>query len=153
MVNFFKRYIFISIFALGCISLIPAVASAENAINTSICKSFYDAQKNLDPGEKKANPPAGCEGQNPGGQLLDKVQGDPSGAGYIKTLLNGFIYAAGIVCLIFLLLGSIRYLTSSGNSARIQQAKDTVLYSIIGLVIVALAIPISDYVIGIFRQP
>jgi hypothetical protein len=84
--------------------------------------------------------PAGC----PGTQQLDSGQNP-----YLRTLVSAFIWAAGTLSFIFLLIGAIRYITASGNSARIQQAKDTVLYSIIGLIVVALAIPISDYVISI----
>lgn len=89
-------------------------------------------------------PPAGCPGQQ---QLDEESRGQEP---YIRTLVSAFIWAAGTLSFIFLLIGSIRYITASGNSARIQQAKDTVLYSIIGLIVVALAIPISDYVISVF---
>lgn len=93
----------------------------------------------------QGSPPAGCPGQ----QQLDEKSGKQEP--YIRTLVNAFIWAAGTLSFIFLLIGSIRYITASGNSARIQQAKDTVLYSIIGLIVVALAIPISDYVISVFK--
>ncbi len=91
-------------------------------------------------------PPSGC----PGTQKLDQTayKNEP----YIRTLVSAFIWAAGTLSFIFLLIGSIRYITASGNSARIQQAKDTVLYSIIGLIVVALAIPISNYVISVLSK-
>lgn len=92
----------------------------------------------------QGSPPAGCPGQQ---QLDEQSRGQEP---YIRTLVSAFIWAAGTLSFIFLLIGAVRYITASGNSARIQQAKDTVLYSIIGLIVVALAIPISDYVISVF---
>jgi hypothetical protein len=83
--------------------------------------------------------PAGCDGQ--------KLVGS-NGTGYINTLVDLFIYAAGFVAFVFLLVGAFRYLASTGNTGRIQQAKDTVLYSIIGLIVVILARIIISFVIG-----
>lgn len=117
----------------------PTRASvATDTINDSVCKNFEKSEPD------KTKWPAGC-------QTTDKkliVGPNNQGTGYIPALVDGFIYAAGVVALIFLLIGAIRYITASGDSGRIKQAKDTVLYSIIGLIVVALAIPIADFVIA-----
>ena len=67
---------------------------------------------------------------------------------YIAKLINTFIYIAGAVSFIALLIGSIRYLTSTGDAARIQQAKDVVFYAIVGLVTALLARAIVAFVVG-----
>lgn len=139
MVKIFNWKVFLPTVALLLtLAFIPAPSFASVAtttINDKTCEHFRNAGQEL---------PAGCD---PAGKKL--ISDDPNNPdkGYIPTLVNGFIYAAGVVALIFLLIGAIRYITASGDSGRIKQAKDTVLYSIIGLIVVALAIPIADFVI------
>ena len=42
------------------------------------------------------------------------------------------------------------YITSAGNTDRIKTAKNAILYSVIGLVVVITAFIITRYVIGVF---
>jgi hypothetical protein len=53
--------------------------------------------------------------------------------------LNLFSAIAGITAVIMLIIAGSKYVTSSGNPERTNQAKDTILYAVIGLVLVALA--------------
>jgi hypothetical protein len=45
----------------------------------------------------------------------------------------------GIVAVIMIIVGGLRYITSGGNDTSVTGAKNTILYAIIGLIIVALA--------------
>lgn len=146
MVDFFLKCIGVLFLGISLIVAFQAAPSYANTVSDSVCKNWAKAQENKSPDQRVA-PPAGCEGTAVGGQLLEQGAGGATAEGYIKKLVNAFIFAAGIVALIFLILGAIRYITSDGNNARIQQAKETVLYSIIGLIVVALAVPIADFVI------
>ena len=85
---------------------------------------------------------AGC---TPGGQTLDAA--GSAKTSYLQVIFDTFIFAVGIIAVIFLVIGGIRYITSTGDSARIKSAKDTILYAIIGLIVAILALPISAYVI------
>lgn len=67
---------------------------------------------------------------------------------YLKTVLDTLLFAAGIVSFLFVLVGGIRYITATGDGPRIQKAKDTLLYAIIGLIITFLAAPIVGFVIS-----
>src|SRR5690349_18298151 len=49
---------------------------------------------------------------------------------------------AGIVAVIFIILGGIRYSISQGNASDLQKGKDMIVYSLVGLVIVILAFTI-----------
>jgi hypothetical protein len=76
---------------------------------------------------------------------------DTTGAGhttFLQDLVNTFLFAAGLVAVIFLIIGGIRYITSTGDSQRIKAAKDTILYAIIGLVVVIVARAIVGFVAG-----
>ena len=49
--------------------------------------------------------------------------------------------------MIMLIIGGIRYVISGGDSKKVTDAKNTVLYAIIGLVIAFLAFAIVNFVI------
>ncbi len=57
----------------------------------------------------------------------------------IGNVVNLISVAVGIAAVIMMIIGGFRYITSGGNQESIKSAKNTLLYAIIGLVIVALA--------------
>lgn len=59
--------------------------------------------------------------------------------GVIKTIINILSLIVGIIAVIMIIIGGLKYITSSGDSNNITSAKNTILYAIIGLIIVALA--------------
>ena len=76
----------------------------------------------------------------------DSSSGDLSGS--IQTILSSIIGAAGIVAVIFIVIGGINYMTSGGDTGKLKKAKDTILYATIGLIICALSFAIVNWVIG-----
>jgi cytochrome bd-type quinol oxidase subunit 2 len=66
----------------------------------------------------------------------------------IKLVINMFSIVVGIVAVIMIVLGGLKYITSSGDSNNITSAKNTILYAIVGLVVVALAQFIVRFVLG-----
>ncbi len=46
---------------------------------------------------------------------------------------------AGAVAVLFIILGGIKYSTSQGNPNDTQKAKETIIYALVGLVIVMLS--------------
>jgi hypothetical protein len=65
-----------------------------------------------------------------------------------KGVVNIFSIIVGAVAIIMLIYGGFRYITSGGDSGRVGNAKNTLLYAIIGLVIVALAQIIVQFVLN-----
>ncbi len=57
----------------------------------------------------------------------------------IHTIVNLLSAIVGIVAVIMIIVGGLRYITSGGNDTSVTGAKNTILYAIIGLVVVALA--------------
>lgn len=55
--------------------------------------------------------------------------------------------AVGIVAVIVIILGGIQYAISAGDPSKINTAKDTILYAIVGLVVALLAQAIITFVI------
>lgn len=57
----------------------------------------------------------------------------------VHTIINLISAVVAIVAVVMIIFGGLRYITSGGNDANVTSAKNTILYAIIGLVIVALA--------------
>jgi len=58
---------------------------------------------------------------------------------YVRDVISLLINFAGIIALIMIFYATIIYVTSYGDDAKIETAKKTLLWSIIGVIIVALA--------------
>lgn len=65
----------------------------------------------------------------------------------IKKVINIFSLVIGVVAVIMIILGGFKYITSGGDSGNVTGAKNTILYAVIGLVIVALAQIIVRFVL------
>lgn len=66
--------------------------------------------------------------------------------GVFKQITNTILYIVGIIAVIMLIIGGIKYLISGGDSKKVTDAKNTVLYAIIGIVISVLAFSIVNFV-------
>lgn len=66
----------------------------------------------------------------------------------IRNIIEILLIVAGIVAVIMIIIGGIRYITSNGRDAEVKGAKDTIFYSVIGLIITLLAYAIVKYVVG-----
>lgn len=89
------------------------------------------------------------------GQVSDEVYraagcGDNKGElkNVVITIINAIIAVSGIVAVIFVIVGGINYMTSTGEPQKTKKAKDTILYACIGLVITALSFAIVNFVIS-----
>ncbi|MBR3180441.1 hypothetical protein IKG16_00930 [Candidatus Saccharibacteria bacterium] len=69
-------------------------------------------------------------------------------SGVFKQVTNTILYIVGIIAVIMLIIGGIKYVISGGDSKKVTDAKNTVLYAIIGLVIAFLAFAIVNFVIS-----
>lgn len=66
----------------------------------------------------------------------------------MTTVINIFSLVVGVVSVIMIIVGGLKYITSGGDSGNVSGAKNTILYAIIGLVIVALAQIIVRFVLA-----
>jgi hypothetical protein len=71
-------------------------------------------------------------------------------AGVFKTITNVLLFIIGAVSVIMLIIGGIRYVVSGGDSSAVQNAKNTILYAIVGVVVAILAYAAVNFVIGSF---
>ena len=67
--------------------------------------------------------------------------------GAFRQITNTILYIVGIIAVIMLIIGGIKYVLSGGDSKKVTDAKNTVLYAIIGLVIAVFSYAIVNFVI------
>jgi|GEM_PF-1432814 hypothetical protein len=80
---------------------------------------------------------------------FDKVAFGSIGS-LLSTLTGAFILIAGIGTFIFIIIGGVQYLTSGGDKAATQNARERITYAIIGLAIVASAVAVNQVIGAIF---
>ncbi len=66
----------------------------------------------------------------------------------LNVVIDTLFIVVGAIAVLILIMGGIRYITSTGDAKRIQAAKDTILYAVIGLIVVILARAIVGFVVG-----
>ena len=65
----------------------------------------------------------------------------------IRNVINILLWAIGIVSVIMIIIGGFRYVTSNGDSSQVTAAKNTIMYSVIGLIIAIFAYGIVNFVV------
>jgi hypothetical protein len=78
-----------------------------------------------------------------GNDQPDKLFGD---GGIITTIINVMLFLIGILCVVMIIFGGIRYTTSTGEKGRIDSAKNTIIYAIVGLVVAIVAYALVNWV-------
>ena len=109
---------------------LPTIAGAQSstpAVEDNLC-----AGANLDVNDPNCN----ASGAN------DTVNS------LLADVINIFSLIVGVVSVIMIIIGGLRYITSGGDSNNVSAAKNTILYAIVGLVIVALAQLIVRFVLS-----
>jgi hypothetical protein len=132
MIQKFKNHLLILASALMLVApgLVPAAASAA-------CS--HTANQVAQGAEQAVGNQVNCN--DPGNGL--------SGLGNIaKKIVDIFSVLVGIVAVIMIIYGGFRYITSGGDSGSVGNAKNTLIYAIVGLVIVALAQVIVRFVLS-----
>jgi hypothetical protein len=66
----------------------------------------------------------------------------------IISIVNVFLTLAAIVGVVFIVIGGVRYIISQGDESASEKAKNTILYAVIGLIVIGLATVIANFAIG-----
>jgi hypothetical protein len=142
--------------------LLSTVASAQQDVNPVVPSTSGQDSDNdgLSDGAENNALPATAQIQNGlcAGANLDVTTNCQSGVSeqdatdkinaLIADIINIFSLVVGVVSVIMIIIGGFRYITSGGDSSNVSAAKNTILYAIIGLVIVALAQTIVRFILG-----
>lgn len=89
-------------------------------------------------------------------QVAQKIDagavGIPNGGGesLLTNILNLFYFITGVVAVVMIIIAGLMYTVSSGDASRIARAKNMILYSVVGLIVIMSAFAITNFVIGRF---
>lgn len=67
---------------------------------------------------------------------------------FLKDIVNIILFVLGAIAVIMIVIGGVKYTTSNGDSSAVKSAKDTILYSVIGLVVAIMAYAIVNFVLA-----
>ena len=110
-----------------------AVYAADDAtgqIQGPLCNGASDLKFDTTAGD--------CDGVENSGDTLTNL---------IRTIINVISVVVGVVAVVMIVLGGLKYITSGGDSSNVSSAKNTIIYAVIGLVVVALAQFIVQFVL------
>ena len=144
----------------------------ENPENCEYLRNVQDeptANPAQNPGEPRTSPvqnpgePRTSPVQNPGEPTTSPVQTDSppvsislnnplegigSIEGLVKTLLNVLIVLAVPIVVFFIILAGFKYVTARGEPAKLEEAKRSLVYAIIGGVIIVGATAIFEIIVN-----
>lgn len=78
-----------------------------------------------------------------------QTQSDPIAGpgGLISDITNVVAVFAGIAAVVMIMIGGFKFITSTGDTSKVQEAKKTIMWSVIGLVVIVLARTIIVFVL------
>lgn len=88
--------------------------------------------------------PAGANAARGDNTPSNLLNGDSS---IVRRAINMLLYAVGILSVVMLIWGGLRYVVSGGKKESVGAAKNTILYAIIGLLIALFSYAIINFVI------
>lgn len=89
----------------------------------------------------------GCGNGGNGNAAVCKAAGTDNATSMTTNIINTMLFILGILTVIMIIFGGIRYVTSAGDASKVKAAKDTVLYSVVGLVVAILSYAIVNFVV------
>ena len=66
----------------------------------------------------------------------------------IQLIINIMLFIIGVLSVGMIIFGGLRYTTSAGDKGKVDSAKNTIVYAVIGLVVAILAFAIVQWVFG-----
>ena len=82
------------------------------------------------------------------GEKVTPPGGDDDLIADVTGILNAIIAVLGLACVVVIIYGGVQYMTSTGDTTKVKNAKNTILYGIIGLVVCVLAFAIVNFIIA-----
>ncbi|MFA5926182.1 MAG: pilin [Parcubacteria group bacterium] len=84
------------------------------------------------------NASSGSSGANSDTGVINPISAN-SFSDLFQSAMNYFKTIAGTVAVLFIILGGVMYMASGGNSGMTERAKNTLIYAMVGLVVVVAA--------------
>lgn len=79
---------------------------------------------------------------------LPAVSGDDTLMNRLTIIINVITAVLGFVAVVVIILGGVSFMTSAGDPGKVTKAKSTILYGVVGLVVVLLAFAIVNFILS-----
>lgn len=127
-----KALLIVPVLAFGASFVVPVFDAAP-----ALAQCTSDASGGIAGG-------AGCaQGEDQQSDLFGE-------SGIFTTITNVLLFIIGAISVIMLIIGGIRYVVSGGDSSAVTNAKNTILYAVIGIIVAILAYAVVNFVITSF---
>ena len=117
------------------VAIFAALLSLAMLATTFFAHTSFAATSLIDPSD---NPSA----------ISDATGGESSFKALAQTLLNYALSFLGFVATIMVIYGGVLYVTSAGDTANVDKAKNILLYAVVGIVLILLSFAIVNTVLG-----
>ena len=101
---------------IGFLTINPVAVQAQTA-EEAICAGLQQASG------------SGCGDDDAGGTVNNIV----------VTVINVLSLIGGVIAVIMIIVAGLRYMTANGDTGSLTTARNTIIYAVIGLVVIALA--------------
>lgn len=88
----------------------------------------------------------GCDGNSESAVCASSKKDNASST--IKNLIDLSLYVIGIVAVIVIIISGFQFITASGDPAKVKTARNTLIYSVVGLAVAMLAWAIVAFVVN-----
>lgn len=85
---------------------------------------------------------------NPNANVCQSANADQNVNGIIRTITSTLLFLLGAVAVIMIIVSGFKYVASNGDQSKVASAKNTLMYSVIGLVVAVAAYAIVDFVLS-----
>lgn len=70
----------------------------------------------------------------------------------VTTIVNVLLILAGLAAGVYLIVGGVQFITSGSDETAQTEAKNRILYAVIGLIVIGLAAAVVNFVINAIGQ-
>jgi hypothetical protein len=120
------------------IASLTGVALADNPLG-KVCNDQYKGQHQITAGDPTQS--AYCKDVPTTNPLYGPT-------GIISTITNIISIIAGIAAVIVIIIAGLQFVTSGGDPQRVEKAKNAIIFSVIGLIIIVIARFIIEFVVS-----
>jgi hypothetical protein len=130
---FIKNFLYSLLIAISLLSLAPTIAGAQaNCVGDCVNQGLRSS---------------GISVLFPNGGLFGSLNQGP--VGFIAFIIRILLYLAGMIAVLFVIIGGYQYITSSGNEEQAEKGRKTLVNAIIGIVIIVLSYVIINVIVNL----
>ena len=105
------------------------------------------------PAQAACDPKKGVEGAlqkdcSKGEGQAEQLDGNQ---GVITTIINTMLFIVGLLAVIMIIYAGIRFVTAHGDEKQVESARQTIIYSVVGLIVAILAYALVNWVFSQFK--